>query len=122
MGSYASKLSIQSGYVLVERPDNYEVVLEDQPTELTRMLEICKEADCRKVLIVGPSTKVRLSEMDIFHLGERIAEMDLMIAVVETHDAMEKDVRFLENVATNRGAPIQFFDSVEDAKRWLRVA
>ena len=56
MGSYASKLSIQSGYVLVERPDNYEVVLEDQPAALTRMLEICKEANCRKALIVGQST------------------------------------------------------------------
>ena len=122
MGSYTSKLSIRSGYVLVERPHSYKVVLEDQPAELTRILATCKEANCRKVLIVGSSTNVRLSEMDIFHLGERIAEMGLTIAVVESHDAMAKDVRFLENVATNRGAPIQFFDNVKEAKIWLRVA
>ena len=121
MGSSTSKLSIRYGYVLVERPHSYEVVLEDQSAELTRILETCKEANCRKVLVVGPSTTVRLSEMDIFHLGEKIAELGLTIAVVETHDAMKKDVEFLENVATNRGGPIQFFDKVEEAKRWLRV-
>ena len=122
MGNNTSKLSIRSGYILVERPHSYEVALEDQPAELTRISATCTEANCRKVLVVGPSTTVRLSEMEIFHLGERIADMGLMIAVVETHDAMEKDVKFLENVVTNRGAPIRFFDNVEEAKIWLSVA
>ena len=122
MSSNTSKLSIHSGYILVERPHSYEVILEDQPAELTRVLATCKKENCRKVLIVGTNTKVRLSEMDIFHLGERIAELRLKIAIVEAHDATEKDVKFLENVVTNRGATIQFFNSVEEAKIWLGVA
>ena len=105
------QISIQPDYVLIERPQNYEVVRSKQPAFLTEISIICKEAGCRKVLILGPRTKVRLSTTEIFDLGQVIARSRLRIAVAEMHDASNDEVEFLENVATYRGGSIQFFDN-----------
>ena len=121
MRSPEQKISIQRGYVLVERPQDYEVVWSEQPERLMEISAFCKEADCTKVLILGPRTKVKLSALDIFDLGENIAKLGLKIAVVELHDASNEDVRFLETVAMNRGGPIQFFDNEQEAKDWLGI-
>ena len=121
MSSSEQTISTKPGYVLVERPQDYEVVASEQPARLMEISAVCNEAGCGKVLIVGPRTKVSLSTMDIFDLGERIAKLRLQIAVVELHDASEEDVRFLENVASNRGGPLQFFDNTQDAKDWLGI-
>jgi hypothetical protein len=115
------QISIQPGYVLVERAQDYEVVLSEQPAILMAISASCKEAGCRKVLILGPRTKVRLSVQNVFDLGQEIAKLGLRIAVVESHDAPNENVRFLENVATNRGGPIQFFDNEQHAKDWLGI-
>lgn len=119
MGTSEQKLSMQAGYVLVERPKDYEVVFSEQPAKLTEISTFCQDAGCRKVLILGPRTKVSLSVLDIYELGEEIAKSDLQIAVVESHDAPADAVRFLENVTTNLRGSIQFFDNPNEAKDWL---
>ena len=116
------KISIQSGYVLVERPQDYEVDLNVMPEMLVELANFCKEAGCHKVIIVGEKTKVNLGVMDIFKLGSQLAKLRLQIAMVETHNASDDDVDFLENVTVNRGGQIQFFDSEQNAKVWLRVS
>ena len=121
MGTSNQRISIQSGYLLVERPEDYEVVWSEQPAKLREISVASKEASCRKVLILGPRTKVRLSTTEIFDLGQVIARSRLRIAVAETHDASNDEVEFLENVATNRGGSIQFFDNEQDAKDWLGI-
>ena len=121
MATSEQKISVQPGYLLVERPQDYEVVWSEQPARLMEISAACKEAGCRKVLILGPRTKVRLSVLDIFDLGQEIAKFGLRIAVVELHDASNENVEFLENAATNRGGPIQFFDNEQDAKDWLGI-
>ena len=116
------KVSIQSGYVLVERPQDYQVDLDDLPTMFVELSNFCREAHCRKVLIYGDRTKVNLGVMDIFKLGKELAKLHLQIAMVESHDASDDDVDFLENVTLNRGGRIRFFDSERDAKTWLGVS
>ena len=121
MGTSKQRISSQSGYLLVERPPGYEVVWREETARLTEISAACQEARCRKVLILGTRTKVRLSVVEIFHLGQEIAKLGLRIAVVEMHDASNHDVEFLENVAMNRGGPIRFFDNEQDAKDWLGI-
>ena len=115
------KLSIQPGYVLVERPKNYKVVWSEQPARLMVISAACKEAGCQKVLILGPRTTVRLSVFEISALGSKIAKMGVQIAVVELHDASNENVEFLENVVRNRGSRIQFFENEQDARAWLGI-
>ncbi len=121
MGSSNQKISIQPGYVLVERAKNYKVVWSQQRAALMDISVACKKAGCRKVLVLGPRTKVRLSTQEIFDLGKEIANLDLQIAIVESHDASSNDARFLQNVVVNRGGPFQFFENERDAKDWLGV-
>ena len=121
MGRAEPRVSVESGCVVVERPKDYEVLLTEQSEELRKMAVACKEAGCRKVLILGPRTKVRLSVTDIYDLGEEIAKLGLRIAVVESHDASAQDVTFLENVVSNRSTPIRFFHEEQDARDWLQI-
>ncbi len=112
-------LSTKGAYVLVERPQDYEVVLSEQADSLAEISSYCAQAGRDKVMIVGPRTKVRLSVLDVFDLGEQIAEMGLQVAVVETHDTEEENIEFLECVASTRGTMLHFFDNQEEAIHWL---
>ncbi len=122
MGNSEQKISIQPGYVLIERSHDYEVVMSEQPAMMMEMSAVCKEAGYNKILILGHRTKVKLSTSEIYSLGEEIAKLGLLIAVVESHDASSENEEFLENVVSNRGMPIQFFDNEQDAKDWLKIS
>lgn len=122
MNSAEVTISRQQGYILVERPKNYRVVLEEQLGQLQQLANVCNEADCKKVLVTGKGTRVDLNALDIYELGEVIARHHLQIALVEDHDAAEEDVSFLQNVSGNRGGPLRFFNAEEEAKKWLGVS
>ncbi len=122
MNDAKNKISIHPGYVLVERPQNHTVLLADQPTFLREVASVCEAASCGAVLIRGTSTKVKLSIMDVYELGKRIAGLGLQIAIVESHDASSSRVEFLESAATIRGGAIKFFDNEQHAKDWLGVS
>lgn len=121
MGRPDYNISIQDGYVLVERPEGYEVVANALPAMLMKLSAFCKTASCQKVLVLGPKTQVDLALLDIYDLGSEIANLHLQIAMVESHDVSDEDVSFLENVVANRGGPIRFFDTEKEAKEWLEV-
>ena len=122
MGKSDYKISIRPEYVLVERPRDYEVVLDEMPAMLSELSAVSKEAGYRKVLIIGPKTHVSLETMDIYDLGDQIATTRLQIAIVESHDASDDDENFLETVVFNRGGPLQFFIDEEEARNWLEVS
>ena len=115
------KISIQPGYVLVEDPPDYDVIWSEQPAKLQAISVACSEAGFRKVLLRGSNINVKLTEAEVFKLGEEVTKLNLMVAIVQLHDASKETERFLENVAVNRGVPIQFFDNEQDARDWLGV-
>lgn len=114
-------ISIQTGYVLVEDPPNYDVVWSEQPAKLKAIAAACSEADCKKVLIRGSNANVKLTKMEFFKLGEEVAKLQVKVAIFTLTDASKDDERFFENVALNRGSNIQFFNNEQDAKDWLGV-
>ena len=105
----------------MEREPGSRIVPGEQAAMQAELLAFCKEASIRNVVVTGSDVKVDLSTLDLLELGNEIANSGLRVAVVETHDATEDDVGFLENVAWNRGGVIQFFDSKEEALEWLGV-
>ncbi len=115
------KISVQSGYVLVEDPPNYDVVWIEQPPKLQAISAACSKAGFRKVLLRGSNINVKLTTAEIFALGGEVAKLRLMVAIVQLHDASQEDERLLENTASNRGLPIRFFDNEQDARNWLGV-
>ena len=112
-------ISIQPDYVLVERPPGYEVVVSEQATALLELSAACIKAGCKKVLILGPRTKMSLSAFDILELGAGIAKLDLHLALEELPNASDDAVSLLESATRNRGGAVKFFDNVGDAKDWL---
>lgn len=115
-------MSLQPGYVLVERPLGYEVSLDSHSAEIQRLADFCSDSDRKKVLITGRDTKVNLEPMDLYDLCREVAQHHLQIAMVEIHNASEEDVFFFQNVSNNRGGPLNFFDTEEEAKEWLGVS
>ena len=63
-----------------------------------------------------------IEELQLGRNLKAIADLGLKLAAVTSHDASEEDTSFLENVATNRGSPVQFFDNEEAARVWLGIS
>jgi hypothetical protein len=81
----------------------------------------CKRLGCFRVLIDERLEGPRLAVDDVFTIASEGA-MDAMgifeaIAYVDPH--MGQMAAFAETVAVNRGMPVRFFESVEDARSWL---
>jgi hypothetical protein len=121
MENLSQTISIQPDYVLVERPPGYEVVPSEQATALLELSAACNKAGCKKVLILGPRTKMTLSAFDILELGAGIAKLDLQMAIVELNDASDDATSLLESAALNRGGAVKFFATTSDAKEWLDI-
>lgn len=126
MNNFKHSLSIQSGYVLVDHPVSDDLPLPNIDGggswwSLSEVSALCEKIGCRKVLVLGLQTRIKLSTLDLFNLGERITELGLQVAVVERRDAPNADRRFLETVTLNRGCPMRFFANEKDAKDWLGV-
>ena len=115
------QISIQSGYVLVEDPPDYEVVLSEQSAKLQAISNACSEVGYRKVLIRGTRATSNLTVTDFYEFGNEVARIKMQIAIVTSLNASKADLKFFENVATNRGSPLRFFDDEQDAKDWLGV-
>ena len=112
-------IELDDGYVRVAREADYEVFAGDMPWLLDQISVACRESGCRKVLVTGTDTQVHLSTMEVFDLGETIAEMGLRVAIVEVHDAPDEDAEFLGAVAFNRGGGVEFFETESAALKWL---
>jgi hypothetical protein len=117
----AYTISRQPDFVLVERSPGAVVTINEQPAMFADIRQACELAACRKVLLRGSKVNVRLSVEDLFELGEVIAKMGLRIAVVETHDASDESVEFLETVTFNRGGSFEFFEHEKTAIEWLNA-
>ena len=85
----------------------------------------CEEAGTASVLIEENLSGPRLDPVEVFQtlsndlsgIGsgfENIAYCDVNV------DSDPSRVRFMENVATNRGINVRVFDDPADAERWLR--
>ena len=90
-------ISMQSGYVLVEDPPNYDVVSTEQQTKLREISDACDKAGIRKVLIRGSKANVKLTLSQLYELGEAIAKRQLTIAFVNVHDASQENQQLLPN-------------------------
>lgn len=81
--------------------------------------ECIKEKRNKIIVNVTPVFKSEIPLVELFFLGEKIANVlkdHFKVALIwdgENHN------RFLQKVATNRLALIRTFDSLENAKAWL---
>jgi hypothetical protein len=114
-------ISIKSGYVLVEEPANFEVIWKKQKSRLREISAACLEGNTKKVLVIGTATKVHLSMTELLMLAREISKLELKAALVVSNDISSEMKPLFEEISTNRGSPIQFFEKEKDARAWLEV-
>lgn len=106
----------------VEVISNGHKTLEFARRLYSRIVEVCRENDCRLVLVIGNSS-IPLSTSDGFDLAEVFHDIGLTsryrIAWVETNEAARDAGRFVDDVLYNRGLSGRLFDSFEEARNWL---
>jgi len=112
---------IERGYVRIEEPPGFEVILEEQKFRLQVVAAACRDANTNKVLINGPATKVSLSVIELLELAKEIAKLKLQVALVVNTDLSSGLESFFVDMASNRGSPMQFFENEEAAKDWLNI-
>lgn len=85
------------------------------------MLDECVKADSNKILVDAREVDfTNLSTMERYFLGEEFANVisyHVSVAIVVPEKIITK---FLETVATNRGAKMQVVSDLETAKAWLK--
>lgn len=113
-------IHVEPGCVIVNEAPNYVVRWPDQKEMLAETVEACQQAQTSRVLILGSTTRVEMSQLELFEMAKEVARLQLTVAIVSQHDATETDAQFFGNVASNRGAPVAFFESESDARTWLR--
>ena len=89
---------------------------------LANVLRECQELRCSRVLIEERLEGPRLGPVDVFDIAagasNRIGGVLQTIAYVDVNGAIDT-MKFAENVAINRGAPVRIFATVADAEKWL---
>ena len=87
-----------------------------------KIIKVCQENDCFKVLGIATSTKSP-SIIDTTHHGKLFHELEIdhkyKIAWVELNPESFERIKFLETVLYNRGLPGKLFSDIEEAKIWL---
>jgi hypothetical protein len=89
---------------------------------IEEVMRECVARNCRKALIEERLEGTRLETMDVFTLVSqgsfRFRGMLKAMAYVDVN-AEGDFMHFAEDVAVNRGFPVQVFSTVDDAEKWL---
>ena len=90
---------------------------------LRQIAASCREHNQHHVLIDGSRIpEGSLSVIDVYQLGSGLQAFGFgpshRIAILY-HPGREERAKFLELVATNRGASLRVFENIENARAWL---
>jgi hypothetical protein len=111
-----------------QRPTYLHIIVTGQNTRenvmqyMEDIMRECTKRNCGKVLIEERLEGARLGTFDVFSMvsegARRFVGMLKAMAYVDVNGDSGL-MQFAENVAVNRGIPIQIFSNVSDAERWL---
>jgi len=82
---------------------------------------VSAEHHCKRTLIDGRTGELGLSTLDLYDLPKRMESLGIdrtwkRALVVDTHI---DDLRFYEDVCTNRGFGVRVFEDPDKAMKWL---
>jgi len=88
---------------------------------LAKLAAVCSANSSARVLVEGLSPAGGLSTEELYNLGVALSRAvpGVRVAVFLEGSARVTDREFFKNVATNRGANVRYFASVDEARSWL---
>ncbi len=113
------EISIIPGKQIVVSRFSGPITIEDRGRNRRETIDFCKEKGIRNVIVDTRGQVSCSSTMDIFGFGETIPETTRGFRIAIVRDCKETDVKFIENVAANRGAITNSFVSFDKAQEWL---
>ncbi|HXZ55391.1 MAG TPA: hypothetical protein VEH03_08045 [Burkholderiales bacterium] len=122
--SYKLTVTRKAGYVhaIASGPNTQE----NMKGYLEELLAQCIAQGHRRVLIEERLVGPRIGMMDVFDLGsvmsDRARAQIEALAFVDINAKDDRNLKFGENVAVNRGLRARMFRTVEDAENWLKQA
>ena len=112
-----------------EKPTYLHIIVTGQNTRdnvmqyMEEVMRECTTRNCGNVLVEERLEGPRLGTFEVFSMVSEgakrfLGRLNAMAYVDVTGDS--ELMHFAENVAVNRGIPIQIFSNVPDAEKWLR--
>lgn len=105
-------------HVIVTGQNSKETVMQ----YMEKVMRECTTRNCENVLIEERLEGTRLETFEVFSMVSQGAKQFFgklrAMAYVDVN-AKGDLMRFAENVAVNRGIPVQIFSRVSDAEQWL---
>ena len=121
--SYKLTVDQKAGYVhaVASGPNTVENIT----GYLEELLAICLARGHRRVLVEERLAGPRLGLTDVFQIASTMSDRALglfeAVAFVDVNAVNERNLKFGENVAINRGLRACMFRTVEEAASWLRA-
>ncbi len=117
----APKIEAQDGYVLVDLGTGY-VATHEKPVGLIDLVNAAfAQAGARKVLMTGVDIRGEFSLVDLLDRVKSFSELRAKMAMVITHQGPAENIQFMEDASLLGETKMRFFESVDEAKRWLGV-
>jgi hypothetical protein len=114
------KVTIREDLQIIQIESYGEVRAEDLQGSLEAVAKIRQERGLTKVFVDATKETSFPSTFPVFEFGSALANtIRGMKFAVAASPKTDRDLRFLETVAANRGAHVSVFDSVEAALAWL---
>lgn len=88
---------------------------------LTTLAAQCSAHSCAKVLVEGLAPTGGLTTEELYSLGVSVSRAlpGVRVAISLEGDGRDTERQFFKDVATNRGANVRYFASVDEATNWL---
>jgi hypothetical protein len=110
-------------YILVTTGDDFEIAPEVMSKFWPDLAAACVKHGCHRVLIEGGVVRRRMAAIHAFRSGSDAARhIPGLSLAMYIHGYVPDDLTALfKNVASNRGARIEFFSDRAEGLRWLGV-
>lgn len=95
------------------------ITTDDRYRNRDRTLSFCRNNDIYKVIVDTRGQVSQSKTMEIFAFAEELADLARGFQIAFVRDQDSRDIRFMDNVAANRGALCRSFFSFEEAEKWL---
>ncbi len=114
------KITIRKDLRIIQIESSGEVNVEDLNKSLEDVVKIRRERGFTRVFIDATKVTSVPSTLPIFKFASEVAAtiQDVKFAIAKSPN-LERDIKFIETVAVNRGAQVSVFDSEDAALAWL---
>ena len=114
-------LSIVPGKRMVISRFTGPIETDDRYRNRDRTLSFCRENNISKIIVDTRGQISGSTSTEIYKFGEELVAEASGLDIAFVRDPDSQDIRFMDNVAANRGCFCKSFTSFEEAERWLEL-